>query len=897
MSETHEEANLSKLLSALASGARAVHPLPIEDDFDYEATYPDFHTLVEEGKMDLIQVLSLALQEDLDQEDPVVWETCADACDWLLEQAEIYLHSGHEKLELTHWSQTARQHAQSAYGRMMEGLVEMEKPQITYEIVVDNDRTSPFIPLGQQQHHKANGNNNTLIPGRANDTRYGGTPDVNILGEGLIGPTHFVPHPKRDDILGLKCTYEVPSSKPQPIDKGDLQDTDHVWVDTVEKLSDLANKLESVKQMAVDLEAHSYHSFAGVVCLMQITIESDNGKEDYLVDTLALWHDLHSALAPVFANPDILKVMHGADSDIVWLQRDFGIHVVNLLDTGRAARVLKLSSFGYAHLLKQYVGITADKTHQLSDWRQRPLPDNMELYAKMDTHYLLDIAQHLLWELDHHSSPEVSIDKLFEASQQVCLVRYDKEVFRVNGYKSLINSKRKSKTELSEIQEKVLSSLYDWRDLVARDCDESPHYVCHNKALLRLALACPTTVTSLQSLLNPMPPLVMRFAQDILDRTNQVLKETAGPPSSAFFKPAEPEEESTTPRGLLSPVLGTEALYKQAGWMTPSAHDSIHASTEEDQDDMVGKPKNLLLVDDANKEYRTSGFSSHSLAMGTCSFREKTASGLGAASGLSNEVVKAAERAQRMASSVRKTMGETNLLGLISPTTDVEEDDDEDREEVEDDKDNEDDEIEFEIPRSMREIYKVSNRNRRNKKVTSPETVELEAARGTKMEVDTVEGAESVLAARGAAYFDSSSKRQKHEDDDTEQHVSQEEDVAFMQQIGWVKDTEEAETLKPRPRGDSEEFEGDEDKSEKEAVKPFDYSSVGNIGVYDPAAPPAANPFFAGAAVAGSGFNQGSSGPQRDKAKRSGKSRPGRGGGRQERPEKRDGKSFVYKKK
>ena len=33
-------------------------------------------------------------------------------------------------------------------------------------------------------------------------------------------------------------------------------------------------------------------------------------------------------------------MLHGADSDIVWLQRDFGIYVVNLFDTGQASRVL-----------------------------------------------------------------------------------------------------------------------------------------------------------------------------------------------------------------------------------------------------------------------------------------------------------------------------------------------------------------------------------------------------------------------------------------------------------------------------------------------------------------------------------------------------------------------------
>ena len=32
-----------------------------------------------------------------------------------------------------------------------------------------------------------------------------------------------------------------------------------------------------------------------------------------------------------------------------------------------------------------------DKKYQLADWRVRPLPEELVLYARMDTHYLLYI--------------------------------------------------------------------------------------------------------------------------------------------------------------------------------------------------------------------------------------------------------------------------------------------------------------------------------------------------------------------------------------------------------------------------------------------------------------------------------------------------------------------------
>lgn len=91
--------------------------------------------------------------------------------------------------------------------------------------------------------------------------------------------------------------------------------------------------------------------------------------------------------------------MHGADSDIVWFQRDFSMYIVNLFDTGQAARVLQTSGFGLAHLLQRYCSVTANKQYQMADWRQRPLPPDMLKYAREDTHYLLYIYDRMRADL------------------------------------------------------------------------------------------------------------------------------------------------------------------------------------------------------------------------------------------------------------------------------------------------------------------------------------------------------------------------------------------------------------------------------------------------------------------------------------------------------------------
>ena len=74
-------------------------------------------------------------------------------------------------------------------------------------------------------------------------------------------------------------------------------------------------------------------------------------------------------LNEVTTDPAIMKVLHGANMDIVWLQKDFGVYVVNMFDTGQAARVLGFESFGLAYLLKRFCDVIAAKQYQRADWR------------------------------------------------------------------------------------------------------------------------------------------------------------------------------------------------------------------------------------------------------------------------------------------------------------------------------------------------------------------------------------------------------------------------------------------------------------------------------------------------------------------------------------------------
>lgn len=129
---------------------------------------------------------------------------------------------------------------------------------------------------------------------------------------------------------------------PQPVQP--FESTPFTWVDTSTKLAELMKKLKAVREIAVDLEHHDYRSYAGFVCLMQISTRHD----DFVVDTLALRDELE-VLNEVFTDPQIVKVFHGAESDIKWLQQDFNLYVVNLFDTYHAAFELGEDQTSRAH--------------------------------------------------------------------------------------------------------------------------------------------------------------------------------------------------------------------------------------------------------------------------------------------------------------------------------------------------------------------------------------------------------------------------------------------------------------------------------------------------------------------------------------------------------------------
>jgi exosome complex exonuclease RRP6 len=104
-----------------------------------------------------------------------------------------------------------------------------------------------------------------------------------------------------------------------------------------------------------------------------------------------------------------------------------------------------------------------DKKHQLSDWRQRPLPADMLEYARKDTHYLLPLMRVLLSELRQFCSENEGMEfdgllgEVYEECKNITLTTYRKPEIFGNFFQKIMQGNERN---FSESQKKLLVTLW-----------------------------------------------------------------------------------------------------------------------------------------------------------------------------------------------------------------------------------------------------------------------------------------------------------------------------------------------------------------------------------------------------------------------------------------------------
>lgn len=281
-----------------------------------------------------------------------------------------------------------------------------------------------------------------------------------------------------------------------------FEDTPLWMVDDAEKLQRMAERMSSATALGVDTESDSFHHYREKVCLIQFS----DLETDYIVDPLAV-EDL-SPLADLFANPDIVKIFHGADYDVVCLKRDFQFDIHNMFDTMIGSQMLGLPKIGLADLIGRYFGIDVDKQYQRHDWSRRPLqPEHLD-YARGDTHYLLALRE----ILTYHLRREDRLGHLEEECEILEARVWEPKPADENAYLRV-----KQAGTLDDEGKRILRRLYLWRDGAAQRLDRPAFKVLADRLMITIAERKPSSQDALNRLFPRKGKMKDRFGTKLVE--------------------------------------------------------------------------------------------------------------------------------------------------------------------------------------------------------------------------------------------------------------------------------------------------------------------------------------------------------------------------------------------
>lgn len=255
-------------------------------------------------------------------------------------------------------------------------------------------------------------------------------------------------------------------------------------IDNQEQFDKFCDTLSQEKILFMDTEFHRRRTYYAKLSLVQIATIT----EKVVIDVLAVKNI--TSLKEILLSEKICKVFHAPDQDIDIFYHLFGKLPNNIFDTQIAAGVIGFNEVtGYSKLCKALLNINIDKTMQNANWLERPLPEELIIYAIKDVEYLIPLYRELVSALNSRN--------LWESYNARSKKLLDPESYKLVPERFI---KRAGLQDRSDKFKENYVHLLMLREECAKEIDIPRRYCASEEDLVKICETLPTTDKELMQL-------------------------------------------------------------------------------------------------------------------------------------------------------------------------------------------------------------------------------------------------------------------------------------------------------------------------------------------------------------------------------------------------------------
>jgi len=340
-----------------------------------------------------------------------------------------------------------------------------------------------------------------------------------------------------------------------------------LWIDDPADLT--ARLANPPPRVGLDTEFVRERTYWPQLALVQIALgEGDEGL--LLVDPLV--PGMPEAIAPLLANPAVVKIMHSASEDLVALRHACGVVPSPLFDTQIAAALAGVGAgVGYQRLVQDTLDVALPKGETRSDWLRRPLSPSQLEYAADDVLYLHTLHDRLTAQLD-------ALGRNAWLAEDCARLVANAERDEPERWPHL--GLRTAQFFDPDAQRRLLR-LLRWRETYARASDRPRTWILDNELATQLARTPPADRAALQARLDAHPKAPRKLAEPLWqalttplpdeDDAPQARQEDRDRPALRRLQDAVAARtaELGLPDGVLASRRWLQSLMDGEGWKGP----------------------------------------------------------------------------------------------------------------------------------------------------------------------------------------------------------------------------------------------------------------------------------------------------------------------------------------